>query len=138
MTFAAKPKCAKPATGGAHSSGRRNADDFMKLAMDMDSQQSAWLRQVSGYWNMAASLALAGSVNRELFLNPSCSGEMYFIFAKVKPFLKDLRQKMEAPDMFGPVEELIESSKKSRDFMKSMDKRMAERRKRMAGAAKAS
>jgi hypothetical protein len=115
-----------------------NADDFMKLAMDMDSQQSAWLRQVSGYWNMAASLALAGSVNRELFLNPSCSGEMYFIFAKVKPFLKDLRQKMEAPDMFGPVEELIESSKKSRDFMKSMDKRMAERRKRMAGAAKAS
>jgi hypothetical protein len=115
-----------------------NADDFMKLAMGMDSQQSAWLRQVSGYWNMAASLALAGSVNRELFLNPSCSGEMYFIFAKVKPFLKDLRQKMEAPDMFGPVEELIESSKKSRDFMKSMDKRMAERRKRMAGAAKAS
>lgn len=115
-----------------------NADDFMKLAMDMDSQQSAWLRQVSGYWNMAASLALAGAVNQELFLNPSCSGEMYFIFAKVKPFLKELRQKMEAPDMFGPVEQLIESSKKSREFMKSMDKRMAERRKRMAGAAKAS
>src|SRR5579862_1219542 len=106
-----------------------NADEFMKLAMDMESQQSAWLRQVAGYWNMAATLALAGAVNQELFLNPSCSGEMYFVFAKVKPFLKELRQKMNAPDMFGPVEEIIESSKKSREFMKSMEKRMTERRK---------
>lgn len=115
-----------------------SADEFIKIAMDMGSQQSAWLRQVAGYWNMAASLALAGTINQELFLDPSCSGEMYFIFAKVRPFLKQLRQKMDAPDMFTPVEKLIDSSKKSREFLKSMEGRIAARRKMMTEVAKAS
>lgn len=115
-----------------------SADEFIKIAMDMGSQQSAWLRQVAGYWNMAASLALAGTINQELFLDPSCSGEMYFIFAKVRPFLKQLRQKMDAPDMFAPVEKLIDSSKKSREFLKSMEGRIAARRKMMTEVAKAS
>lgn len=116
----------------------QSADDFINTVMDMDSQQSAWLRQVSGYWNMAASLALAGTVNQELFLDPNFSGEMYFIFAKVRPFLKQLRQKMESPDMFAPVEKLIDSSKKSREFLKSMETRIVARRKMMTEVAKAS
>ncbi len=115
-----------------------DADEFIQIAMDMASQHSAWLRQVSGYWNMAASLVLAGTINAELFLEPNCSGEMYFVFAKVKPYLKELRQKMDAPDMFAPVEKLIESTKKSREYMKGMEKRIAARRKMMAEAAKAS
>ena len=113
------------------------ADEFINLAMDMGSQQSAWLRQVSGYWNMAATLALSGAVNPDLFLEPNASGEMYFVFAKVKPFLKELRQKMNSPEMFGPVEKIINSSKKSREFFKSMETRIAERRKTMAAAANA-
>ncbi|HTZ96577.1 MAG TPA: hypothetical protein VMB18_09285 [Terriglobales bacterium] len=115
-----------------------SADDFINLAMDMGSQQSAWLRQVSGYWNMAATLALSGAVNAELFLEPNASGEMYFVFAKVKPFLKELRQKMNSPDMFAPVEKIINSSKKSREFLKSMEARIAERSKMMMKVAKAS
>jgi len=115
-----------------------NADDFIKIAMDMGSQQSAWLRQVSGYWNMAASLALAGAINQELFLEPNSSGEMYFVFAKIRPFLKQLRQKLESPEMFAPVEKLIDSSKKSREFLKSMEIRIAARRKMMTEVAKAS
>lgn len=113
-------------------------DDFIKIAMDMSSQQSAWLRQVAGYWNMAATLALSGAVNQDLLLEPNCSGEMYFIFAKIRPFLKQLREKMDAPDMFAPVEKLINSSKKSRDFLKSMETRIAASRKTMTEMAKAS
>lgn len=115
-----------------------SADDFVKLAMDMGSQQSAWLRQVIGYWNMAASLALAGTINQELFLDPNFTGEMYFTFAKVRPFLKQLREKMDAPDLFAAVEKVIDSSKKSREFLKSMETRIAARRKMMAEMAKAS
>jgi hypothetical protein len=116
----------------------QSLDDFTNIMMDMNSQQSAWFRQVAGYWNMVASLVLAGAVNQELFLDPNFSGEMYFIFAKVKPFLKDLRKKMDAPDMFAPVENLIDSSKKSREFLKSMETRIAARRKMIAEVAKAS
>lgn len=115
-----------------------SADEFIKIAMDMGSQQSAWLRQVAGYWNLAATLALSGAVNPDLFLEPNASGEMYFVFAKVRPFLKELRKKMDSPEMFAPVENIINSSKKSREFLKSMETRIAARRKMMAEAAKAS
>jgi len=33
---------------------------------------------------MAAALVSSGAVNRDLFLQPSISGEMFFIFAKVR------------------------------------------------------
>jgi len=46
-----------------------------------------------GYWEMAASLANHGAVSPDLFLEPSFSGEMFLVFAKLKPFLVDLRKK---------------------------------------------
>jgi hypothetical protein len=115
-----------------------SADEFVQIAMDMGSQHSAWLRQVGSYWNMAAAMALAGAINADLFLEPNCSGEMYFVFAKVKPFLKELRKKMDSPEFFASVEKVIDSSKKSREFLKSTETRIAARRKMMAEAAKAS
>ena len=32
------------------------ADDFMKIAGTLGSQENNWLRQVGGYWGMAAAL----------------------------------------------------------------------------------
>lgn len=117
------------------------AEDFMKIAMNLGSQENNWLRQVSGYWSLAASLALAGTVDQALFLEPGFSGEMFFIFAKVKPFLKELRETTKNPHMFANVEKLINASKASREFLKYMEGNLATRRKMMAeksGAAKAS
>jgi hypothetical protein len=115
-----------------------NADDFVKVAMALGTQENAWLRQVGGYWSMAASLALAGTVNQELFLDPSFSGEMFFVFAKVRPFLKELREKLQSPIMFANVEKLINSTKQSREFLKNMENRLAARRKQLMEMAKAS
>jgi len=117
-----------------------SAGDFLKLMMDLGSQENNWLRQVAGYWSMAASLALAGAVNQELFLEPSFSGEMCMVFAKVKPFVKELRKQTKNEHMFANVEKLINSSKKSRDFLAYMEGNLANRRKAMAEAkaAKAS
>ena len=114
-----------------------SADDFMKIGMAMGSQENNWLRQVSGYWSMVASLTLAGTVNQELVLDPSFGGEMFFIFAKVKPFLGELRTKMKNPRMFANVEKLIKSSKESREFLKYVEGQLASRREAMAKAAKA-
>ena len=115
-----------------------SVDDFMRVGMAMGTPENNWLRQVTGYWNMAASLALSGAVSQELFLEPSFSGEMFFIYAKVKPFLKDLREKMGNPRMFANVEKLIDSTKQSREFLAYMEKQQANRRKAMAEMAKAS
>jgi hypothetical protein len=113
-----------------------NVDDFMKVGNAFPSQENAWLRQVGGYWDMAAALVLHGAVNEELFLQPGISGEMFFIFAKVYPFLKELRQKMNNPDAFGNIEKVATGSKTARKRLDRMVTMMEQRRKTMAKKAK--
>jgi hypothetical protein len=115
-----------------------SAEDFMKIGAALGTQENNWLRQVGGYWSMVASLTLAGTVNQELVLDPSFSGEMFFIFVKVKPFLEELRAKMKSPRMFANIEKLINSSKQGRDWLKYVEGQIATRREAMAKAAKAS
>jgi len=88
-----------------------NADDFVKVANAFPGQENARLRQVGGYWDMVASLVLHGAVNENLFLQPGISGEMFFIFAKIYPFLKEIRQKMGNPDLFRNIEKVATGSK---------------------------
>jgi|SRR5271165_604147 len=114
-----------------------NAEDFAKVAGDMGSQENAWLRQASSYWSMAAALVLHGTLNAELFLLPANSGEMFFILAKVHPFLKELREKMGDPHLFGNIEKVIQNSKFGRDRLKWTLTRVATLREKRA-AAKAS
>jgi hypothetical protein len=113
-----------------------SADDFMKVGMAMGTQENAWLRQVSGYWEMVASMVQHGAINHELFLEPSVSGEMFVIFAKVHPFLKELREKMQSPTAFSNIEKVIMGAKGGPERLKEFEERMARFRK-MAQSAKA-
>jgi hypothetical protein len=115
-----------------------SADDFLKIAMGIGSQENNWLRQVGGYWNLAAGLVEHGTLSRELFLEPSFSGEMFLIYAKVRPFLKELREKMKNPHIFANVEKVIDSTKTSREFLKTMEGNVANMRKMRAEMPKAS
>ncbi len=108
-----------------------SVEDFTKVSAAMGTQENNWMRQVSGYWEMAASLAVHGAVSSDLFLEPSFSGEMFFLFAKVNPFLKELREKI-SPTMLRNVEQLIKSTKFSREFFKRTEASVAARRKAMA------
>lgn len=109
-----------------------SADDFMKVANAFPSQENSWMRQVGGYWDMAASLVLHGAVHEELFLQTGISGEMSFIFAKIYPFLKEIRQKMNNPDLFGNIEKVATGSKMARKRLDRMLTIQAQHRKAMA------
>lgn len=113
-----------------------SADDILKIATALGSQENAWLRQVGGYWEMAASFVLHGTLNRELFLEPSFSGEMFVIFGKVEPFVKELREKMQNPAIFANVEKLIATSEGAPARLKQTQERLAMFRK-AAQSAKA-
>ena len=115
----------------------QSADDFMKVSGAMGSQENNWLRQVGGYWSMAASFVLQGALNEELFIQPAVSGEMVFVFAKVHPFLKELREKMGDPHMFANIEKVITGSKFGRERLKLTLKRVETLREKRA-LAKAS
>jgi hypothetical protein len=116
----------------------QSADDFMKVSGAFGSPENNWMRQVLGYWGIASSLVNHGALNRDLFLEPSFCGEMVLIYAKTKPFLKELREKMKNQELLGGIETLIMSTKKSREFLKRMETNLAARRKSAAEGTKAS
>ncbi|HEV3307563.1 MAG TPA: hypothetical protein VGZ91_14080 [Candidatus Sulfotelmatobacter sp.] len=113
----------------------QNADDFLKISWAMGSQENNWLRQVAGYWSMATSFVLQGALNEELFIQPAVSGEMFFVFAKVQPFLKELREKSGDPQLFGNIERVIMGSKFGRERLKLTLKRLETLREKKAAKA---
>src|SRR5216684_4713449 len=103
----------------------KSADDFVKVAMAMGSEENNWLRQVGSYWGIAISFVLNGVLSEKLFFQVSFCGEMYFIFARVRPFLKELREKMNDPDLFGAMEKAIMGSKIARAQYEKVEARVA-------------
>jgi hypothetical protein len=89
-----------------------SADDYLKV---MSSAESNWLRQVQSYWGIAASFVLEGVLNEQLFLKPAFSGEMFILFAKVQPFLKELREKLGDDKAFSDIEKVITRTKVGRE-----------------------
>ncbi len=114
----------------------QNADEFVKVANSFPSQENTWLRQVGGYWDMAASFVLQGALNEELFLQPGCSGEMFFMLGKIYPFLKEFREKTNNPDAFANIERVATGSKTGRKRLERMVMMAEQRRKAQAKPAK--
>jgi hypothetical protein len=114
------------------------ADDIIKVASALGTDENAWFRQVTGYWDMAASFVNRGILNADLFLEGGSSGEMVFLFAKIQPILKETREKMKAPTLFRNVEKVIMGSKSGQERLKLIGARVQARRKAMAEGAKAS
>lgn len=88
-----------------------SSDEILKVMRSIGSQENAWLRQVLGYWGMATSFVSHGILNEDLFFEPSFSGEMFVIYAKIEPYLKELREKLQNPMFFVSVEKLVHSQK---------------------------
>ncbi len=88
-----------------------SADDIVKIIRSGGSQENNWLRQVLGYWSMATSFVSHGVLSEDLFFEPSCSGEMFVIYAKVEPFLKEIREKLQNPLLLANIEKLVKSEK---------------------------
>jgi len=112
-----------------------NAEDFMKVTAATGTPENNWLRQVLGYWDIAASLVVHGTLSEKLFLEPSFSGELFIIYVKLLPFLKELREKMQSPYFLLNAEKVIKGSKTGRERLKYFEQRVAARRKVMKEAA---
>jgi len=110
----------------------QSADDILKVAWAMNTQENNWLRQVAGYWGMVASFFNHGALHEDLFLAPGFSGEMFLIYAKIHPHIKELRQKLNDPNAWKDIETAVMRTKWGRDRLQFMIKRvevMREKRK---------
>jgi hypothetical protein len=113
----------------------RSVDDFMKVVQSPGTPENAWFRQGASYWGMAASFVNEGVLNETLFLRPAFSGEMFFIFAKVQPFLKEFREQIGGKEAFQDVEQAVMRTKWGRERLKFLVKRVEIWREKLASQA---
>jgi hypothetical protein len=112
----------------------KSVDDLVAIA-NSGGKEFNYVRQVFGYWEMAASLIAHGTLNALLAFDTL--GEMYYVYAKIQPFLEEYRQKSGTPDFLVNLQKVVEGSAEGRERVARMQKLQAERA-RLAAAAKSS
>jgi hypothetical protein len=110
-------------------------DAFLAVAANPMSKENSYVRQVCGYWEMVAALVVHGTLNA-LLVYDTCQ-EMYFVYAKIQPFLEEFRQKSGMTDFFTNVQKVVEGSAEGRERVVRLQKRQAEMARMRAEAAKA-
>jgi len=115
-----------------------SADELVSL-VNAGTQESAYILQVYGYWDMVAAFVLHGALN-EALLYDVCQ-EMYFQWAKISPYLAEFRQQMNLPEWMQNIELVVSQSPKGRSRLKMMRRNVEAtiwtRGKRSMSAAKA-
>ena len=82
----------------------QSAMDIINLYRDGE-QASAYFRTVTSYWDMAASFVLNGGIDEKMFLD--ANSEHIFIYAKIAPFLAEIRRIFGEPDYLSNLEQLL-------------------------------
>ncbi len=114
------------------------ADEIMQTMMDPE--VGPYLRMVTSYWDMAATFVNQGAIDAEMF--NATAGEHVMVFAKVEPFLAELREKFQSPQAFANLEQCImampdgaERVKKTQEWLKNIQAQMAAAGDKKAEAA---
>jgi hypothetical protein len=96
-------------------------EDFAKTVFSWGSQENAYFRQVTSYWEMAAALVTNGAIDKKLFYDTQ--GEMWFVYTKLKPFLAQMRKQMNAPEALKQVETVATGSPEGQQRVAMMEER---------------
>jgi hypothetical protein len=68
-------------------------------------KQSAFYRMVASYWETAASFVNNGGIDEKIFLEANT--EHVLVYAKMQPFLAEIRELIREPDYFMHLERLV-------------------------------
>ncbi len=111
----------------------QSVDEIMSVVQASGSDPNRYFRMITSYWEMAAAFVLNGAVNEQLFMDTQ--NEMFFIFAKLAPYVEGVREKMGSPDAMKKVETLINRSEESKKKLEAFRARV-ERMRAMSAAQK--
>jgi hypothetical protein len=98
-----------------------NPESAADVNKAMVSEQSGLFRMVVSYWDMAASFVNHGAISLDFFND--ANGEQLGIFAKVEPFLAELRA-IYSPNFMKNLERLIDSTPGGREQVAGARERM--------------
>lgn len=96
-----------------------SAQDFVDTLVG---EKSPYFRMVTSYWEMAASFVNHEAIDEQMFND--ANGEHVFVYAKLEPFLAELRAIFGSPEYLANLEKLVRR-------MPNIDQRIADMRERM-------
>jgi hypothetical protein len=102
----------------------KSAEEIQAVLNDFGSEENAFFRQVTTYWEMAAALVNHGTLDPELFA--ATVGEPFFLLAKFWPFLGEVRST--APHFMSQVEQLTAKSTVAKERFEALKAGMEKRR----------
>jgi hypothetical protein len=105
-----------------------NPGSFEELLAAIRGEKNARFRMVLGYWEMAASMVTSGAIDHGAFL--AAHTEIVAAFAKVHPYIEELRATMSEPTFLCHMEQVVLGMPDALDTMER-------RRTGLAAAAKA-
>lgn len=108
--------------------GEFNPETVSDLVALIGGERNASFRMVLGYWDMAASMVTTGAIDAKAFL--AAHGEIFLTFAKIHPFLSQMREAAGEPDFCKHLETVVLSTPNAEAIM-------ARRRAAAIAAAKA-
>lgn len=82
-----------------------NPESFDDIQRAATGEHSAYLRMVSTYWDMACSFVNHGAIDAEMFND--ANAEQVFVFAKLQPFLEEIRANNGNPAAFRNLERAV-------------------------------
>jgi hypothetical protein len=111
----------------------QNADEVIKIVNSFGTVENQHFRQVFSFWEMASSLVHRGVLNGDLF--DDWSNELYFCFAKIKPFLKQVRESTGSPKMYSNIERITQRTPESQEKLKTVEARVKKAAQRVSAAS---
>lgn len=87
---------------------------------------SAPYRMVTTYWDMAASLVIQGAIPAEMF--NGANTEHFALFAKLRPFLTEIRAATNYPDYLRSLERVVGMTPQPEDRIAIFERYMSRQR----------
>jgi hypothetical protein len=88
--------------------------------------ESAPYRMVTSYWDMAASLVIADAIPAAMF--HTANTEHFAVFAKLRPFLAEVRAATQYPDYLASLERIVASAPDAERRLGIFDRYLARQR----------
>lgn len=83
----------------------KSAMDIVQLYRDGEAA-SAYFRMVISFWDMAASFVLNEAIDEKMFFDANI-GEAIFVYAKVQPYLAEVRELFKSAEYALNLEQLV-------------------------------
>ncbi|MBD0369673.1 MAG: hypothetical protein ICV60_02380 [Pyrinomonadaceae bacterium] len=82
----------------------QSGKDIVRLLLSSE-RESAFYRMVVSHWDVAASFVNNGGIDEKLFLEGNT--EHLAVFAKLQPFINEVRETIGEPDYLSQLERLV-------------------------------